>query len=170
MKNKITTTGLFLLMTFGTFGTYAGNQDSTKKDTCCTTSAAQHAPVTKNNEPVAAPDAAQVANTLNDQVALADVEMAFQFVASQTQEKVATADALTNLQMQSVLLEKSLQTTTLAAAKGADKSLNATQQKDFSLATDAFRPENVAKMLIASDKGINQHFAQQSGIGIASSK
>jgi hypothetical protein len=71
--------------------------------------------------------------------------------------------------MQEVLLEKSLQKTTLAAAKGADKSLNATQQKDFSLATDAFRPENVAKMLIASDKGINQHYAQQSGIGIASS-
>ena len=165
MKNKITTTGLFLLMTFGTFGTYAGNQDSTKKDTCCTTTAAQHAPVTKNNEP----DAAQFAGTLNDQVALADVEMAFQFVAAQSQEKMATADALTNLQMQEVLLEKSLQKTTLAAAKGADKSLNATQQKDFSLATDAFRPENVAKMLIASDKGINQHFAQQSGIGIASS-
>ena len=165
MKNKITTTGLFLLMTFGTFGTYAGNQDSTKKDTCCTTTAAQHAPVTKNNEP----DAAQFAGTLNDQVALADVEMAFQFVAAQSQEKMATADALTNLQMQEVLLEKSLQKTTLAAAKGADKSLNATQQKDFSLATDAFLPENVAKMLIASDKGINQHFAQQSGIGIASS-
>jgi hypothetical protein len=165
MKNKITTTGLFLLMTFGTFGTYAGNQDSSKKDTCCTTTAAQHAPVTKNNEP----DAAQFAGTLNDQVALADVEMAFQFVAAQSQEKMATADALTNLQMQEVLLEKSLQKTTLAAAKGADKSLNATQQKDFSLATDAFRPENVAKMLIASDKGINQHYAQQSGIGIASS-
>ena len=165
MKNKITTTGLFLLMTFGTFGTYAGNQDSTKKDTCCTTTAAQHAPVTKNNEP----DAAQFAGTLNDQVALADVEMAFQFVAAQSQEKMATADALTNLQMQEVLLEKSLQKTTLAAAKGADKSLNATQQKDFSLATDAFLPENVAKMLIASDKGINQHYAQQSGIGIASS-
>jgi len=119
MKNKITTTGLFLLMTFGTFGTYAGNQDSTKKDTCCTTTAAQHAPVTKNNEP----DAAQFAGTLNDQVALADVEMAFQFVAAQSQEKMATADALTNLQMQEVLLEKSLQKTTLAAAKGADPSM-----------------------------------------------
>lgn len=168
MKNKIITSGLILLMTLSTFGTNAGSLDSTRKDTCCTKSETKNA-ATRNDEPVSVPDATRIASHLQDQVALADAEMTFTYIASQPVDKdvLARADALTNLEMAVATLEPGLSKMATAAAQDADQSITMTHQKAVSVDLAAFRPENVAKMLIDSDRKISQQYASQNGMVVA---
>jgi hypothetical protein len=171
MKNKINTTGLFLLMMLGTFGTNAGAMDSTKKDTCCLRNDVKTVAISKD-EPLTAPEKAKIAASLQDQVADADATISFQYVASQpfNMDAVSRTDALTNLEMQAAMVEADFTKTALTTALAADKAITESHKKAVSLDVAAFQPENIAKMLRESDKMMNEQHARQSGMEVAISK
>lgn len=158
MKQIINTTGLFLLISLPSF---AGTQDSTRKDSCCTTGVVKASVLhtSDNTAPLApsAADFAQAAATLKVDVANADAEMTFAYAAQHTDRAaIAHADALTDLQVSASAMGDVFNKTSGATARNADKLLTAAHQKAVSLDVDAFRGENLTKMLIASDKAMHQ--------------
>jgi hypothetical protein len=185
MKNKINATGLFLLMLIS-LSSVAGNLDSAKRDSCCTTSTAKssktttamstsNVPVTGHNtETNAAPDATEAIANLPQQTASADADINFNYIVGQfpttRKSTVSETDALTDLQNQIEFVGKVISKLEPASVRNADSSMNASFRKAASLDVDAFRAENVSKMLIDSDKAIKQHFAIQYGTEVASSK
>lgn len=163
MKQMINTTGLFLLIAVPTF---AGNVDSTRKDSCCTTAAVKAA---HDNAPAAlsASDFAQAATDLKEAVANADATITFAYAARYVDHAaVAKADALTDLQVAGATLPR----VSDAAVRNADRSINATHQEEVAIENGVFQRETVTKMLIASDKAMHQQFARQYGMEVASSK
>ena len=161
MKQFINTTGLLLLMSLPSF---AGNV----KDT---TAAAKVAAVHDAPDALFAAEFAQVAANLKFEVAFADAQMTLNHAASITNHTaVAQADALTDLQVYAATMGNKLDKTSAAAAKDADQQLNAAHRKAVALEVADFQGENLAKMLIASDKTMHMQFARQYGMEVASSK
>jgi hypothetical protein len=169
MKQMINTTGLFLLMSLTSF---AGNQDSTRKDTCCTTTAAKTMVHKDDNAPAfTAEESAKAASSLRQQAAKADAEMTFAYAAGKSNHlKTASIDALTDLQVAVAAMGDVFNKSLSISAKSADESMNESHKKAVSLDVEAFHSENVTKMLIASDKDINQHYTLQNGMVVVSSK
>lgn len=154
---------------------FAGNMDSTRKDTCCTTASvkAPFATAVRDNAPavLSAAEFARATAMLQQNVVDADAEITIAYVARYSDHSaVAHADALTDLEVAaSAALGDNFNKTSAAALQQADQSMTALHKKDVSLDA-ALGGETLTKMLIASDKTINQHFIQQYGMEVASSK
>ncbi|TDW97257.1 hypothetical protein [Dinghuibacter silviterrae] len=163
MKQIINTTGLFLLIAVPTF---AGNMDSTKKDSCCTTAAVK---ANRDNAPAAisAAEFAQAAVELNAAAANADADITFAYAAHNADHAaVAKADALTDLQV----CASSYNHLSEAAVRNADRSLTAAHQEKVAFEGTPVKAESLTKLLIATDKSTHQQFARQYGMEVASSK
>ncbi len=148
--------------------------DSTRKDTCCTTASvkAPFATAVRDNAPavLSAAEFAQVTTISQENVANADASMTFAYVARYSDRTaVAHADALTDVQAAGLAVGDNFNKTSAAAAHLADLQMTATHKKEVSLDV-TFGGATLTKMLIASDKTINQHFVQQYGMEVASSK
>jgi hypothetical protein len=179
MKHTINATGLFLLMSLSTV---AGPLDSAKKDSCCNTKAVTAKTVSvlpasddHNNSSTAAVEFSAEDNKAivpqPQQVQEADAQMTIQFLSCDfryvPKSNVNQTDALTDLQVKAGFMGNAVGKVSAEAVRNADAMINETYKKAVSLDIASLPTENLSKMLIESDKAINEHFKKVCGMEVA---
>jgi hypothetical protein len=164
------------------FTSFAGTRDTVaKKESCCTTRSIVKAiaPATVkstraaetpagNTDPNAAPEMTPtLAFALQQQVVNADDETNYHFMTGyfqgQASSSASACDAFTEVQV----LVKNISTLSLQSPANADGNINKVFKAQYTLNSGVLTAKDAQKLLIDSDKAINQHFAAQYGTVVA---